>query len=131
MSEDLITKYLLERRLLSPSIALKGGADDEILKDEEVLARCAGLFDTFGPALASILNECVKEIASEMLTKSVPQEVPILRQVMVDVAAIYDRAQSYSIEYKKRQDAKESEAAPAGTNTEDNTAKDNAGDGVV
>lgn len=104
-SNNLIDTYLLNRGLWNPTSGIKKGEANDIFENEDKLAKVAGLFDTFGEALGWILEEKIKVMALDIIRNADPREVPIIRQNMIDVADIWDEAQKYSIEYRKRQEA--------------------------
>lgn len=110
--DNLIDKYLIDRGLWEPKSAIKEGEANVILDDPEKLALVAGLFNTYGTALAWVLQEKIKVMALELIREARPPETIIIRQTMIDVSSIWDECEKYSLEYAKRQGEKEGNGEP-------------------
>lgn len=121
---NLIQEYIVKRGLWQPKSALKAGKANDILASDEKLALVAGLFNTYGNALAWVLEEKVKEMAAYLITEAEPGETIVVRQNMLEVADIFDECEKYAKEYEKRNSEKDKQGTPASSeatsNLEDN-----------
>jgi hypothetical protein len=93
---------IMKRALIDPSAPLAGGEDDEILGNEEYLARAAGMFDGYQDILALTIRSRCMAISRKMQLEFSPIEIALHRQSLVELAALYDQLSGYSTEYKAR-----------------------------
>lgn len=116
MSEHypLLDKYLTERGLFEPGELVKaiaqGGKEvligQEILNDDEVLARVAGAWQSNYSAIEAVIKARIYAIVVEMVMSAYPQEVIVLRQSMVEIAKILEDFKKYNEEHLRREEAK-------------------------
>lgn len=115
---DDFKNYLLRRGLFDPVKASK----EEILDNEERLAKIAELFNTYKDALNDLLLARINGLRDQVYTEIAPHELIIYRQAMIEVATIFDDAMSFATEYNRRKEEKEGQA----TNVPDNQTPDEA-----
>lgn len=98
MASDLFEKYLITRGIVKPNEDM----NEALLANDEFLAEIAGMFEGHPRALLAIIQARVHKITKELVQEATPYEVIILRQAMVEVAALYDDFERYAQEYRRR-----------------------------
>jgi hypothetical protein len=111
-SDPTLAEYLYSRQL-KPALDLEHDVEQEILSDDDMLAKIAGLVATYGPTLDALVRCRVQSIVEELVRHAYPAETIVLRQAIAEVSAIADDAAKFALEWKKREDDKA--AAAEGT----------------
>src|SRR5690242_16092327 len=97
----------LYSRELKTALQLDHDVEQEILADDDRLAKIAGLLATYEGALNDLIRCRVQTIIEELVRRAHPAETIVLRQAIVEVSHIYDDALRFAQEWKKREEAKE------------------------
>jgi phosphoenolpyruvate carboxylase len=103
---------LVKRELIKPEWALAAGDQDDVLEDDVTLAEIAGIAQKKA-ALTALIRNCIRPLVKEIIFDAHPAEVMVLRQSIVDLASVVDKAESYLAEYNKRKQDKENAAEGA------------------
>lgn len=119
-NSTLLEKYLIERGLFQPTDVVKAimsgqkevPVGEEILNDDDLLARVAGMYQTNRSALEAVVRARIYPLVMELVMRAYPQETIVLRQSILEIASILDDFKKYSDEYNRRQNNK-SQATPA------------------
>lgn len=114
MSFQLLEKYLLERGLFEPADVVKAlvsGQEsipigEEILNNDELLAQCAGMYQNNRKALEAVIKARILPLVIELVMKAQPQETIVIRQSIIDIAAILEDFRKYNEEYMRREAGK-------------------------
>ncbi len=109
---QLLEKYLLERGLFQPADVVKaivsGRKDmpvgEEILNNDDLLARCAGIYQNNREALEAVIRARILPNVMELVLKAYPQETIVIRQSILEVSAILDDFKRYNDEYMRRKE---------------------------
>lgn len=101
----ILSKYLIGRGLKEPKIA---PTQETILNDDELLGKVA-IMDT--TALRALIEARVDDNRDELVMEAMPEEVFVLRQVMVELTALLQDQEHYRAEFERRK--KKREATPA------------------
>lgn len=119
-NSTLLEKYLIERGLFQPTDVVKAivsgqkevPVGEEILNDDDLLGRVAGMYQTNRSALEAVVRARIYPLVVELVMRAYPQETIVLRQSILEVSAILDDFKKYSDEYNRRQQNKESAKEP-------------------
>src|SRR4051812_10146397 len=84
--------YLLDRELQEPDRDI----DREILETPDLLAKAATAWSHGKEGIRLVVRSRLMKIRQELLFKAVPQEVMVLRQSLVELAALLDDFERYS-----------------------------------
>lgn len=97
---ELLEQYLLARGLYDPKI----DPNKALLENDELLGKVANLWNNpdSKEALLAIVRIRLDVLREELLFKAVPQEVLVLRQALLEVAAIIPDFEKYAEEHKRR-----------------------------
>ena len=114
-NSTLLEKYLIERGLFQPTDVVKAivsgqkevPVGEEILNNDDLLARVAGMYQTNRSALEAVVRARIYPLVVELVMRAYPQETIVLRQSILEVSAILDDFKKYSDEYNRRQQNKE------------------------
>jgi hypothetical protein len=98
-------EYLLERGLYEHT----KDVGNEILENDELLHELADVWRGHRKAIELLLQARMQPIREELVMRALPVEVPVLRQNMLEVAAIADDLERYATEHERRTKAKEEE----------------------
>src|ERR1700712_2092427 len=104
-SDPTLAEYLYSREL-KPALDLEHDVEQEILSDDDMLAKIAGLVATYGPALNALIRCRVQSVVEELVRRAYPAETIVLRQAIVEISAIGDDARRFALEWKTREDEK-------------------------
>lgn len=96
---SLLESYLISRGLYDP----KQDTKKEILENEALLSAIAGAWNNDKEAIQTVVRARLDVIRDTLLLEAVPQEVMVLRQALLEVAAILTDFESYYEEYQRRQ----------------------------
>lgn len=122
---QLLEKYLIERGLFQPTDLVKsivsGKKDvpvgEEILNNEELLAQCAGMYQNNQRALEAVIRARILPLVLELVLRAYPQETIVLRQSILEIAAILDDLKKYNDEYTRRKEKPNKIEDNSGTTT--------------
>ena len=111
---QLLERYLTERGLFEPTDVVKaivsGRKDvpvgEEILGNEELLAQCAGIYQNNYKTLEAVIRARIYPLVIELVMRAYPQETIVIRQSILEIAAILDDFKKYSDEYTRRTEIK-------------------------
>lgn len=118
-------EYLVARELQEPNEIDLFNADehgkptaDPIFDDEEMLERAAGVWNDQETVIRKMLLRRIRALRSYLEYSAQPQEVPIVREKMMELATLVDDFQKASQEMQRRRQRREEQNA----NEEDATA---------
>lgn len=109
-ADSLFEQYLIRRGLVKPNEDM----NETLLGNDEFLAEIAGIWEGHPHALKAIIQARVHKVTAELVQEATPYEVIILRQAMVEVAALYDDFERYAQEYRRRKPHNEEGAVESG-----------------
>lgn len=92
-----LEKYLLERGLHEPDREL----DREILETPDLLAKAHTAWSHGKEGIHLVVRSRLMKIREELIFRCVPQEVPVLRQALVEVASLLDDFERYAEAHKR------------------------------
>lgn len=95
---DILEKYLYQTGLYDP----KRDMSEEILADRELLAQVAELWKSNEKVIRAVIQARLSPIREELVMNATPPEVLVLRQALVEVAAIITDFQRYAAEHNRR-----------------------------
>ena len=97
---DLST-HLRSRGLTLEAIAVEV---DPIMEDAEMLEKAAALWHENQSIITQVIQARVNAIGNHLLNKAIPEEVPVLRQSLVEISALLDDFNKYHGEVVRRKD---------------------------
>lgn len=101
MSTENLSTYLLERGVDLPK------PSRDIFDDGERLKNATQAWITCEKGIRAVVEQRVHKIREELLLHARPEEVIVLRQVLVEVASILDDFQTCVAESERRRKAQE------------------------
>lgn len=101
----ILSEYLIRRGLKEPKLA---PTRDVVLASDELLGKVAVMDTT---ALRALIEARVDDNRDELIMEAMPEEVFVLRQVMVELSALLQDQEYYRAEHERRK--KKREATPA------------------
>lgn len=104
MQVENLSEYLRARGLYEDLVPLYANdpLDDFILKDDELLAGAAAIA-MHERAAHAVVRVVLLRIQRELVLNCIPEEVPVLRQALVEVASILTDLKKYRMEYERRE----------------------------
>lgn len=115
-----LSEYLFNRGLVLDPVKIQE-KDDEILNDDKLLEEAGQMFQAHGGIFQKAIQARINAIAYELLVEAVPEEVPVLRQALVEVTAILDDFRRYEAEAKRREAQRQRASEEAGEAPTDDT----------
>jgi len=93
-----LEQYLYTRGLTEPDRDL----DTTILDTPELLAKAGAAWVDNKEAIQLVVRSKISKLREELELRAIPQEVPVLRQAIVELVGLLDDFQRYAEEHKRR-----------------------------
>lgn len=96
-----LEQYLLSRELTEPDRDL----DTEILDTPELLSKAAAAWLDSKEGIRLVVRSRLMKVRQELIFTAIPQEVPVLRQALLELANLLDDFERYANENARRIEA--------------------------
>src|SRR3954465_1468779 len=96
MADNSLEQYLLSRELMEPDREL----DKEILETPDLLAKAGLAWGTSKDGIRLVVRARLMKLRQELIFRAYPQEVPVLRQAIVELANLLDDVERYEERHK-------------------------------
>lgn len=100
-----LEQYLLARGLSEPDRDL----DTEILETPELLAKAAAAWVDSKEGIRLVVRSRLLKIRQELIFDAIPQEVPVLRQAVMELAGLLEDFERFAAENARRIEAAKQE----------------------
>lgn len=103
----------LERYLYNRRVDINDGKKPlEISENEALLAEVAGAWKTDKNAIQAVVRARLDALREKLIFSALPQEVPVIRQAMVELAGVLEDFETVYNEYANREAQKGTEEKP-------------------
>ena len=101
--DDLLYKHLIQTGLYEPNTDF----DAAILENDALLSEIAAIWQGHEGTIKAIVQARLQPIREELVMNAHPASVLILREVMLELSALYQDFERYTAEYERRKKDKE------------------------
>lgn len=92
--------------------------EDPVLDNEGAVEAVAGVWEGNAHYIRLVIQARLNAIGKNLIYRAIPEEVPVLRQALVEVSAIINDFERYSEEHRRRE-AKKDNNTSAKTTAQD------------